>query len=77
VKAGPFFMKIVLEYNIPEDQYEIWCAYNAQHLHNTITEIEQRLREVRKYSADPVKSMKAIEDSIKELYAIAGHPLNG
>jgi hypothetical protein len=70
-------MKIVLEYNIPEDLHSAWCAYNAHHLHHAITEIEQRVREVRKYSADPTKSLKAIEDSIKELYAIAGHPLNG
>jgi hypothetical protein len=70
-------MKIVLEYTIPDDQYDIWCAYNARHLYTAITEIEQYVREVRKYDADPVKALDRIQDSIQELYATAGHPLNG
>lgn len=74
---GSFPMKIVLEFSIPEDQYNIWCAYNAGHLYTTITEIEQYIRDVRKYDADPVKALSRIQDSIQELYNTAGHPLNG
>ena len=74
---GSFPMKIVLEYSIPEDQYQIWCAYNAQHLHNAITEIQQHLRDVRKHGADPKKALTRIDDVLIELTAITGQPLNG
>jgi DNA-directed RNA polymerase subunit L len=75
--ALPIPMKIVLEYTLPDDQYNMWCAYNASHLFTTIREIEQYLREVRKYDADPQKALERIEESLREMYAITGEPLNG
>ena len=68
-------MKVVLEYNLPDDQYNMWCAYNAAHLYTAIREIEQYVREVRKYDADPVKTLERIQDSLAEMYAVTGQPL--
>lgn len=70
-------MKIVLEYSLPDDQHDIWCAYNASHMFTAIREIEQYIRDVRKYDADPTKTLVRIEESIREMYDIAGQPLNG
>lgn len=75
--ALPIPMKIVLEYNLPDDQYDMWCAYNASHLFTAIREIEQYLREVRKYDADPKKALERIQTSLSEMYEITGQPLNG
>jgi hypothetical protein len=72
----PFFiMKLVLEFNIPDDQLGAWCAYNGTHLHHTITEIEQFVREVQKYGADPAKTIKRIQDALKELHQVTGEPI--
>lgn len=68
-------MKIVLEYNLPDDQQDIWAAYNAQHLYTAIREIEQYIREVRKYDADPEKAIGRIELSLREMYDVTGQPL--
>jgi hypothetical protein len=68
-------MKLTLEFNIPDDQHNAWCAYNGTHMYSTLTEIQQFVREVRKYDADPAKTIKRIEDAIRELYAITGDPL--
>lgn len=76
-QPGLLSMKIVLEYTIPDDQYDMWCAYNARHLYTAITEIEQHIREVHKYDADPLKALDRIQGSIAEMYSIAGQPLNG
>lgn len=70
-------MKLVLEYSIPDDAYDAWSAYNAPHMFTAIKEIEQYLREVRKYDADPKKALDRIQASIQEFYAVAGQPLNG
>lgn len=74
---GSLPMKLVLEYSIPDDAYDAWCAYNAPHMFTSIKEIEQYLREVRKYDADPKKALDRIQDSIAEMYSVAGQPLNG
>jgi Fe-S-cluster formation regulator IscX/YfhJ len=68
-------MKLTLEFNIPEDQYNAWCSYNGMHLYTTITEIQQYVREVQKYDADPKKTIQRIEESIRELHAITGDPI--
>lgn len=68
-------MKLTLEFNVPDDQHDAWCAYNSAQIYMTITEIQQYVREVRKYDADPAKTIKRIEAAIQELHAITGDPL--
>lgn len=73
--ARPIPMKLTLEFNIPDDQHNAWCSYNGSHMYNTITEIQQYIREVQKYDADPAKSIERIRQAIQELHAITGDPL--
>lgn len=68
-------MKLVLEFNIPEDQYNAWCAVNAAKIYGAIADIEQELRANRKYDKDASKALAAIQQSIVELHNEIGEPL--
>lgn len=68
-------MKLTLEYNIPEDQYNAWCAVNATKLYAVITEIQQELRNNRKYDKEKTKTLADIHQLIVELHNDIGEPL--
>lgn len=68
-------MKLVLEFDIPEDQYNAWCAANALKVYGAITEIQQELRANRKYDKDASKTLAAIQETIVELHNEIGEPI--
>ena len=74
--AGPILpMKLVLEFNIPDDQYNMWCAVHAAQLYNAISDIQQELRNNRKYGKEDSKTLDDITQRIVELYDEIGDPL--
>ena len=68
-------MKIVLEFDVPEDQYNMWCAVHAMKVYNAITDIQQELRANRKYGKDDSKTLADIQRCIVELHNEIGEPL--
>lgn len=68
-------MKLVLEFEMPDDQYDVWCAYHATQTYRTITEINQLLRQHFKYNADGDKTLANIQQAIVELHNEIGEPL--
>jgi hypothetical protein len=42
-------MKAVMEFNLPEDEYEYECAINAKAYRDTLYQLYQRLRNEMKY----------------------------
>lgn len=68
-------MKLVLEFDLPDDQYNMWCAVNAMQLYCAITDIQQELRANRKYGKDDSKTLDDIHQRIVELHNEIGEPL--
>jgi hypothetical protein len=68
-------MKIVLEFNVPDDNYSMWCAYNADRMYSTITDIQQAIRAHYKYGQDISKTVDDINNLIIQLHNETGEPL--
>lgn len=43
-------MKVTLEFNLPEEEVEYYCAAKGTAMLNVLWEIKQELRSLRKYS---------------------------
>jgi len=42
-------MKVTMEFNLPEDQYEYECAYNGKVYRDALHQLKERLRAEMKY----------------------------
>lgn len=68
-------MKVVLEFNIPEDQYQLWCAHNGQRVVHAADDIRNCLRQHYKYGASADDTVRGVDDILKDLYNVTGDPL--
>jgi len=62
-------MKIIYEFNMPDDKYEYDIAVHSQGMYNALFEIREYVRSVEKYDVDKdnqEKSLNIIRDIIYE-----------
>ena len=60
-------MKAILEFNLPEEKQEHNYAVNATEAFRALSDIQQELRRIRKYDADPQEVLEAIENIVLEV----------
>ena len=60
-------MKAILEFNLPEEKQEHNYAVNALEAFGALSDIQQELRRIRKYDADPQEVLEAIENIVLEV----------
>jgi hypothetical protein len=60
-------MKAILEFNLPEEKQEHNYAVNATEAFGALSDIQQQLRRIRKYDADPQEVLEAIENIVLEV----------
>jgi len=60
-------MKAILEFNLPEEKQEHNYAVNAMEAFGALADIQQELRRIRKYDADPQEVLEAIENIVMEI----------
>jgi len=68
-------MKIVLEFEMPDDQYSMWCSYHAVQIYSALNDIQQKLRSHRKHGTDATKTLDDVHQRIVELHNEIGEPL--
>lgn len=54
-------MKAILEFNLPDDEYDYTCARNGAHYRRALVEIGEYLREQRKYAQLTAEQAKLLE----------------
>jgi hypothetical protein len=60
-------MKAILEFNLPEEAQAHNYAVNAMEAFGALSDIQQQLRRIRKYDADPQEVLEAIENIVLEV----------
>jgi hypothetical protein len=60
-------MKAILEFNLPEEKQEHSYAVNATEAFVALSDIQQKIRNVRKYDADIESTLNEIENIVMEI----------
>ena len=63
-------MKATLEFNLPEDDAEFYCATKGTAMLNALWEIQQELRQLWKYEELTDEQFKMVERIRNSFYAI-------
>jgi hypothetical protein len=56
-------VKAILEFNLPEEQYEFRCALNGARWRSVVEDLDNELRSILKYGTAPQES----EESLQQL----------
>jgi hypothetical protein len=70
-------MKATLEFNLPEDEAEFYCANKGTAMLNVLWELKQELRSLRKY-AELKENQYDIVEKIEDFLfrSLEGHEIN-
>ena len=60
-------IKSILEFNLPDDDYDFKCAINGPLNYAALKEIEQAIRQHRKYEQPIEETVKDIESILNEV----------
>lgn len=63
-------MKVIIEFDLPEDSYEYKIAHNAGAMHSVLWDMEQWLRSQVKHGDLNEDQYKAYSDCKKKLYEL-------
>lgn len=63
-------MKVKLEYNLPDDQFEFECAVKSTKMYFALTEIKEELRAIWKYEELKENQFEMVERIRKKFFEI-------
>ena len=63
-------MKAIIEYNLPDDQFEYWSATNSLRYWSALTEIKDELRTIWKYEELKENEFEMIERIREKFFEI-------
>ena len=63
-------MKAIIEYNLPDDQFEYWSATNSLRYWSALTEIKDELRTIWKYEDLKENEFEMIERIREKFFEI-------
>jgi hypothetical protein len=63
-------MKVKLEYNLPDDQFEFECAVKSTKMYFALTEIKDELRSIWKYEELKENQFEMVERIMEKFFEI-------
>ena len=63
-------MKVKLEYNLPDDQFEFECAVKSTKMYFALTEIKEELRAIWKYEELKENQFEMVERIMEKFFEI-------